>query len=223
MGMKLEGEYVFNGPRPKVWDMVRDPNALASCLPGTQKLTQISDCEYEGEINIRIGPVSGSFSGLLTVSDEMPPESCTLTVEGKGVAGFAKGVGHVNLVDNGNATTTLKYTGELNIGGRLASVGQRMLDSVGKSMIRQGFESLDKELAKRMGTVEANEKPVQDLSEVTDAKELDRGEHISTLFQDGRVERKWYQIAEVRMLMYVVPVALTLAAFVYLVTSCSGR
>jgi len=148
--MKLEGDYLFNGPRPEVWEMVRDPNVLATCLPGTQSLNKISENEYEGAIGIRIGPVNGSFSGKLTVSNEVPPESCTLTVEGKGAAGFAKGVGHVKLEEVEGGKTLLKYTGDLNIGGKLAGVGQRLLDSVGKSMIRKGFESLDKTLAERI-------------------------------------------------------------------------
>jgi len=150
--MKLEGEYLFNGPRQDVWDMVRDPDALATALPGTQKLTKISENEYEGAINMRIGPVSGSFAGKLTVSNEVPPESCTLTVEGKGIAGFAKGVGNVTLIEQTESKTLLKYTGDMNIGGRLASVGQRLFDSVSKNMIRQGFEALDKTLAARIAS-----------------------------------------------------------------------
>lgn len=148
--MKLEGEYLFNGPRDEVWAMVRDPEVLATCMPGTQTLKQISPTEYEGAINIRIGPVSGSFSGKLTVSNEVPPESCTLTVEGKGAAGFAKGVGNVLLVEQGPDKTLLKYTGELSIGGKLMGVGQRLIDSVGKSIINKGFDTLDKALAARL-------------------------------------------------------------------------
>lgn len=148
--MKLEGDYLFNGPREEVWAMVRDPDVLASCLPGTTSLKQISPNEYEGGINIRIGPVSGSFAGKLTVSNEVPPESCTLTVEGKGAAGFAKGVGNVVLEEKGPDKTLLKYTGELAIGGKLAAIGQRLIESVGKSMINKGFETLDKTLQQRM-------------------------------------------------------------------------
>jgi uncharacterized protein len=148
--MKLEGEYLFNGPREDVWAIVRDPDALASCLPGTQSLTQISPTEYEGGIHVRIGPVSGSFAGKLTVSNEVPPESCTLTVEGKGAAGFAKGLGNVLLVEQGPDKTLLKYTGELNIGGKLAAIGQRLIESVGKSMINNGMTTLDKQLQQRL-------------------------------------------------------------------------
>jgi carbon monoxide dehydrogenase subunit G len=148
--MKLQGDYVFHGPRDDVWAMVRDPEVLAQCIPGTSSLQQTSPTEYDGAISIRIGPVSGKFAGKLTVSDEVPPESCTLTVQGAGGAGFAKGVGKVHLTEEGPMATRLAYVGELNIGGKLASVGQRLIDSVGKSIINKGFDTLDKVLAKRM-------------------------------------------------------------------------
>lgn len=148
--MILEGEHDFKGPRKAVWDMFLDPEVLSSALPGQSKFTKTSETEYEGFINIRIGPVSGNFSGKMLLSEVNEPESCTLTVQGNGIAGFAKGVGKVQFTEQSAGTTHLKYTGELNIGGTLASVGQRMLDSVSKNMIRQGFESLDKVLETRL-------------------------------------------------------------------------
>ena len=117
--MKLEGEYLFNGPREEVWKLLRDPEVLATALPGTQSLNKLSDVEYEGVMNIRIGPVAGAFSGKLLVSDEVPPERCTLTVDGKGAQGFAKGTGHVLLIEQGDGGTLLKYEGDLQVGGKL--------------------------------------------------------------------------------------------------------
>ena len=148
--MKVEGEYVFNGPREEVWQLVRDPDVLASALPGTQSLKQVSENEFEGDINLRMGPVAGVFSGRLAVSNEEPPEKCTLAVEGQGKPGFIKGTGNVNLMDQGDGTTLMKYEGELQIGGRLASVGQRMLDTASKSMMRQGLETLNQTLEARV-------------------------------------------------------------------------
>jgi len=148
--MKLKGEYVFNGPREKVWELVRDPEVLATALPGTQSLTPVSENEYEGEMHVRVGPVAGAFSGRVVASDEVPPESYTLMVEGKGAPGFAKGTGHVQLMDQGDGTTLMKYEGEMQIGGRIASVGQRLMDSASKSMIRQGLETLNKALEARV-------------------------------------------------------------------------
>jgi carbon monoxide dehydrogenase subunit G len=161
--MKLKGEYIFNGPREQVWELVRDPEVLATALPGTQSLTPVSENEYEGEMNVRVGPVAGVFSGRVVASDEVPPESYTLTVEGKGAPGFAKGTGHVQLMEQGDGTTLMKYEGEMQIGGRIASVGQRLMDTASRSMIRQGLEALNKALearvAKSEGQGEAEYKP----------------------------------------------------------------
>jgi carbon monoxide dehydrogenase subunit G len=155
--MKLKGEYVFNGPREEVWELMRDPEVLATALPGTQSLTPVSENEYEGEMHVRVGPVAGAFSGRVVASDEVPPESYTLTVEGKGAPGFAKGTGHVQLIDQGDGTTLMKYEGEMQIGGRIASVGQRLMDSASKSMIRQGLETLNKALETRVAKSEGQE------------------------------------------------------------------
>jgi len=148
--VKLEGEYVFNGPREDVWELVRDPDVLATALPGTQSLDQVGENEYEGVMDVRIGPIAGVFSGRIVVSDEVPPETCTLTVDGKGKPGFINGTGYINLIDQGDGTTLMKYDGEIRIGGRLASVGQRLLDTTSKSMIRQGLETLNKALQARI-------------------------------------------------------------------------
>jgi carbon monoxide dehydrogenase subunit G len=147
--MIIEGEYTFKGPREAVYEMFNDPNALATAVPGMQKLEKIDDEHYEGAIHLRIGPISAQFAGVLSVTDAMPPESCTLNVEGKGAAGFAKGTGKVHFSDLGDNTTLLHYSGDVNIGGTLASVGQRMIDSVAKSMIKSGLDKLQKTLEER--------------------------------------------------------------------------
>jgi carbon monoxide dehydrogenase subunit G len=155
--VKVAGEYIFNGPREQVWELVRDPEVLATALPGTQSLNQVSENEYEGEMHVRVGPVAGVFSGRVVASDEVPPESYTLSVEGKGAPGFAKGTGHVQLIDQGDGTTLMKYEGEVQIGGKIASVGQRLLDTASKSMIRQGLETLNKALEMRVAKSEGQE------------------------------------------------------------------
>lgn len=149
--MKIEGEYLFNGPREEVWKIVRDPEVLATALPGTQSLEQLSENEYEGEINVRIGPVGGEFAGRVVISDEVPPESCTMAVEGKGKPGFVKGTGNVQLIVQEEDKTLMKYEGDVQIGGRLASVGQRLIDTASKSMINQGLNTLDQALQARIG------------------------------------------------------------------------
>jgi hypothetical protein len=148
--MRLEGEYVFNGSREDVWELVRDPEVLAQALPGTQSLERVGENSYSGVMNIRVGPVSGAFSGLLVVSDEVPPESYTLSLDGRGSAGFGNGIGHVYLIAQDDGTTLMKYDGELTVGGKIASVGQRLLDTASKSLIRQGLDALDQALQARI-------------------------------------------------------------------------
>lgn len=147
--MELEGEHNFEGPRDAVWELVRDPEVLASALPGTQSLEMVAENEYQGTMHVRIGPVSGVFAGRIVVSDEVPPESCTLSVEGRGAPGFASGAGTIQLTQLDDGTTLMAYRGDMQVGGRLASVGQRMLDTAGRSLIRQGLEALNDALRAR--------------------------------------------------------------------------
>ena len=210
--MKLEGDHIFNGPRSEVWEMVRDPDVLATCLPGTQSLTKVSENCYEGTINVRIGPVSGTFSGRLEVSDEVPPQSCTLTVEGKGALGYAKGFGNVELVEQPEQKTLLKYSGDMQIGGKLAGVGQRLIDSVSKSMVRQGFEAIDKALAVRI----ANK-----AGQAVEYKAPTETQFATGVAKD--VSRNLLSIAEVRMVLYIVPITLAFLLFAFLLSRCGGN
>jgi hypothetical protein len=152
--MKLEGEYIFDGPQGEVWKLVRDPEVLSSALPGTQSLDQVSENEYAGEMNLRVGPVVGVFSGKIIVSDEVPPESCTLTVEGRGKPGFINGKGQVQLIPHEAGRTLMKYEGEVQIGGTLASVGQRLIETASKSIIGQGLNTMNQALIARVAAQE---------------------------------------------------------------------
>ena len=158
--MKIEGEYLFNGPREEVWKIVHDPEVLAKALPGTKSLEQVGENEYKGEMNVKVGPVAGLFAGRLVISNAIPPSSLTMIVDGRGNPGFLTGSGNVLLNDQGDGTTLMKYAGDVNIGGKLASVGQRLMDSASKSMIRQGMEALDMALQARV-KAEAEGKSVE--------------------------------------------------------------
>jgi carbon monoxide dehydrogenase subunit G len=202
--MKLDGEYLFNGPREEVWKLVRDPDVLATALPGTQSLNKISDTEFEGVMHLKIGPMAGDFSGRLVVSAEVPPESCTLTVDGKGAAGFARGVGHVQLIEQADGKTLVKYTGDLTVGGKLASTGQRMIETVSKSMVRQGLEALDKALQARVAAqAENREVEYEPPTEIEFASAVARDVAQSTLSSP-----------EVRIALYIIPVITALVILI---------
>lgn len=211
--MRLEGEYIFDGPREAVWELVRDPDVLATALPGTQSLEQVGENEYEGEMNVRIGPVAGLFAGRIVVSDEVPPESYTLSVEGRGSPGFAKGTGHVQLIDQDGGTTLMKYEGEIQIGGRLASVGQRLVDTASKSMIRQGLEALNRALqarvaAKSEGRAEVEYQPPSETEFAAAVAKDMAGEMLSS--------------ARTRMLLIVLAVAIVIVVVLVILVSRGG-
>ena len=210
--MKLDGEYLFNGPREQVWKLVRDPDVLATALPGTQSLNKISDTEFEGVMHLRIGPMAGDFAGKLVVSDEVPPESCTLTVDGKGAAGFAKGAGHVQLIEQADGKTLMKYAGDFQVGGKLVSTGQRMIETVSKSMVRQGLEALDKALQARVAA-QAENRPVE-------YKPPTETEFAGAVAKD--VAGGVLSIPEVRMVLYIVPVVTVLIILALILSRCGG-
>lgn len=151
--MKVEGEHLFKGTAKQVWDLFRDTEVMAAALPGTKKMELVGDNLYEAVMNVRVGPVAGEFAGQLEISNEDFPHSYRMTVEGRGKPGFMKGSGDVILEEKSPEQTLMKYEGEVQIGGRLAAVGQRLVDTVAKSIISQAFETLDNVLAERVAAV----------------------------------------------------------------------
>ena len=148
--MKVNGEHLFSGTQQQVWDLFRDTEVMAAALPGTKKMELVGENTYEAVMHVRVGPVAGEFSGQLVISNEDHPNSYTMTVEGRGKPGFMKGTGDVTLTAEGENQTLMGYAGEVQIGGRLAAVGQRLIDTVAKSIISQAFETLDNVLAERV-------------------------------------------------------------------------
>jgi carbon monoxide dehydrogenase subunit G len=164
--MKVAGEHLFKGTPQQVWDLFRDTEVMAAALPGTRKMEYLGDNRYEAVMNVRVGPVAGEFSGELEISNEDHPHSYTMTVEGRGKPGFMKGSGDVTLLAQGEAGTTMQYTGEVQIGGKLAAVGQRLIDTVSKSIISQAFETLDQVLAEQVAAeTEGRQAEYQEASE----------------------------------------------------------
>jgi carbon monoxide dehydrogenase subunit G len=152
--MRVEGEHIFKGTQQQVWELFRDTEVMAAALPGTKKMELVGENLYEAVMNVRVGPVAGEFSGQLEISNEDFPRSYTMTVEGRGKPGFMKGTGDVILIEEGSDQTLMKYEGEVQIGGRLAAVGQRLIDTVAKSIISQAFETLDQSLEERISAAE---------------------------------------------------------------------
>jgi carbon monoxide dehydrogenase subunit G len=147
--VKLEGAYTFDAPREVAWQALLDPEVLARVMPGGEALEKIGENEYKGQLKIRVGPVQGQFEGLVTLADINAPESYRMQVSGKGAPGFMKGEGQVRLEEQGNSTL-MHYSGEAQVGGRIASVGQRLLDSSAKALIRQSLDGLHEQIRARV-------------------------------------------------------------------------
>jgi len=147
--MKIEGSYPFAAPRDVLWPMLLDPVVLANILPGCEELETIAENKFHGTLKIKVGPVQGKFMGDVLMSDIKSPESCTIAIDGKGAPGFVKGTGSFRLEPDGDMTT-LHYIGDADVGGRLASVGQRMLETSANAIIRQSLEGLGQQVQVRM-------------------------------------------------------------------------
>lgn len=140
--MHLDGTYTFNAPRQAVWDTLLNPEIIAQCMPGRESFTQVGPDEYEIGIKVKVGPISGSASGRLKLADQQPPDSYRMEVAGGGAIGNATGSGTIKLRAEG-AKTVVAYDGELQVTGKVASVGQRLLGVVAKQMVNQFFKSME--------------------------------------------------------------------------------
>jgi hypothetical protein len=137
--MDMTGEYRIPAPRQKVWEALNDPDILKASIPGCEDLQKVSDTELTAKVSAKVGPVSAKFTGKVTLSDINPPQGYRITGEGQGgVAGFAKGGAEVELVEEG-AETVLKYKATAQVGGKLAQIGSRLIDSTAKKMANEFF------------------------------------------------------------------------------------
>jgi carbon monoxide dehydrogenase subunit G len=137
--MELKGEYRIPAPREQVWEMLNDPAVLKDCIPGCESLDGSAAEGFSARVTTKVGPVKATFNGQVTLSNVNPPESYTISGEGKGgVAGFAKGGADVHLSPDG-AGTLLSYTVNAQVGGKLAQIGSRLIDSTAKKLADQFF------------------------------------------------------------------------------------
>ena len=137
--MDMTGEYRITAPRQKVWDALNDPEILKQCIAGCQELEKTSDTEFSARVHTRVGPVSAKFTGKVELSDIDPPNGYRISGEGQGgVAGFAKGGATVKLTEDG-AETILNYEANATVGGKLAQIGSRLIDSTARKMADDFF------------------------------------------------------------------------------------
>jgi carbon monoxide dehydrogenase subunit G len=146
--MKIEGSADIPAPREKVWAAFLDPDVLAQALPGCEKLEAIGPNEYKATMKVGVAAIKGTFEGKVKLSDLEPPNRYRMAVEGSGGPGFVRGDAGMQMsdVDGG---TKVSYDADVQVGGLIASVGQRMLGGVTKMMLDQFFTRMTELLASK--------------------------------------------------------------------------
>ena len=141
--MTVRGSHKVPGSPEQVYDLLWDASVLQGAIPGCQELTALGDGRYAMKMKVALAALAGDFSGTVQLSDGDRPSSFRMIVEGNGRVGFLKGDGLLTLSPDGDSTT-VAYDGTVQIGGTMAAVGQRLLDSSAKMMIRMFFDRLTK-------------------------------------------------------------------------------
>ena len=137
--MEMSGQHRIEAPRQAVWEALNDPEVLKQAIPGCEEIEKTSDTAFTAKVKAKVGPVSAKFAGAVTLSDLDPPKGYTISGEGKGgAAGFAKGGAKVRLEEDG-AATVLHYEVNAQVGGKLAQIGSRLIDSTAKKMAEEFF------------------------------------------------------------------------------------
>lgn len=139
--MKLEGRYTLPATPEAVWERLNDPAILAKTLPGVESLDADGPDRYRARIQYKVGAVSSAFAGTVEISEKKPHHSMRLKTSARGGPGFVNGDGRLELAAKGGETE-VRYAGEIQVGGMLAALGQRMVESVTKKSIEEFFQSL---------------------------------------------------------------------------------
>jgi uncharacterized protein len=144
--VKVSGTQLLNAPRDRVWQLLNDPAFLKMCLPGCESMEATGPDQYQATLTLGIAVVKGKYSGSVALSEKDPPQRFKMQVEGKGTGGFMQGTGLLELSDDLQGTK-VTYQGDVQVGGPIASVGQRLLDGAAKMMVSQFFSAVNKQLA----------------------------------------------------------------------------
>lgn len=143
MAVDMSGEERIAAPVDKVWAALNDPEVLKTCIPGCESLEKLSETELAAVVSLKIGPIKARFNGQVELKNLNPPTSYTIAGEGKGgVAGFAKGGADVALKEDGDATI-LTYTAKADVGGKIAQLGSRLIQSTSKRLAGEFFSKFN--------------------------------------------------------------------------------
>ena len=153
--MKITGEYTINATQFQVWTALNDIEVLARVVPGCEKLDQVGENQFEGTVKLGMAGIKGVYSGKIRLEDVDAPRYYKLVAAGKGSNGVVDAVGTVELVSQPDGRTLLKYGGEAQIGGMLASVGQRLIEGAARQLIAQSLKALEQQIMQRIPAPDA--------------------------------------------------------------------
>lgn len=148
--MKIEGSYAIAAPPERVFQLLMDPLFLARAMPGCEALDPIGENEFAMRMKMVLASMNGLFQGKVRIADQNPPVSYRLIVEGTGKIGFMKGDGVLRLA-SASETTTVGYEGDVEVGGTIAAVGQRMIQTTARMLIKRFFDKLNAEAGRGEG------------------------------------------------------------------------
>lgn len=144
MAVDMNGEERIEAPIGRVWEALNDAETLKQCIPGCESLERKSPTEMQATVLLKIGPIKARFNGQVELQNLAPPHGYTIVGEGKGgVAGFAKGGADVTLSEDGPDATVLTYTARADVGGKIAQLGSRLIQSTFKKLAAQFFSDLN--------------------------------------------------------------------------------
>lgn len=147
--MDMNGEERINAPIEAVWRALNDPQVLRACIPGCESLDKTSDTQMTARVVLRIGPIKAGFDGMVELSELNPPNSYVISGEGKGgIAGFAKGQANVSLTEEEPEVTLLTYVVSAEVGGKIAQLGSRLINSTARKLAAQFFSNFGEHLTK---------------------------------------------------------------------------
>ena len=145
--MKISGTYTLPLPQERAYAVMQDPEVLARAIPGCESLEKVGPDEYRMKMKMALASLSGAFEGKVRITEQTPPNSFRLVVEGTGRIGFVKGDGLLKLTAADGGGTEIAYEGDAQVGGTIAAVGQRLIDGTAKTMIKKFFDKLAAEAA----------------------------------------------------------------------------
>jgi hypothetical protein len=142
--MKIDGTHEINAPRERVYALLTDPEVLRRCIPGCESLEKTEENAYSAIMKAGVGMIKGTFKGNVKLEEMQPPVHYRIVVDGKGAPGFVKGTGDFDLEEKDGATL-IRYAGEMQVGGTIAGIGQRMIQGAAKMMATRFFSALEAE------------------------------------------------------------------------------